>query len=69
MQDVLDCNPQLPDVPLGTPGATKDKKWDIQVSLAKLEGVLGKTSQEIFRPLSETVRDTVQSIIDRGLLK
>jgi hypothetical protein len=68
MQDILDCRPQVPNVPLGSPGATKGKQWDIVISTEKLEKITGKAAKDIFRSLPETVHDTVQNLRDRGLL-
>jgi len=64
-QDVYDCLNEAPgfeNVPLGVPGATKGKYFEVRMSGDKLLTLLGRPGSEVFRPLAATVRDTVESV-------
>ena len=69
-QDVYDSlqeSPAFAGYPIGpSPGATRGKEWEAVYSQEKLQRILGKDKKDLFRPLSDTIRDMVADAEAKG---
>ncbi|KAG8928105.1 methylglyoxal reductase (NADPH-dependent) gre2 [Tulasnella sp. 419] len=65
--DALNEHPAIPGAPIGEAGATKVDEYETKYDKTKLESVLGQSRDQIYRPLSETVRDLVTQVKASGV--
>lgn len=62
----LNEEPKFNDIPVGIPGGIDSEELKANCSSDKLLSLLGRPANEVFRPLRETMRDTVESIRAKG---